>query len=458
MPARIDTRELPPGPRIGAWKQLWRFAGDPLTLLDQCHRQFGDAFTLNIAGNGRFVMLSDPEVVREVLRGGPESLHSGEANSLLIATVGRNSVLVLDEAPHARQRRVLVPPLKGERMRAFFEAMRSEAIDAVRAWPVNRQLPSLPIMRRITLRVILRTALGLSPGSEMDRFEQKIEAVLAQGRQRYALVMMTILPIERFTGSRWVPLFRQLSDLDQDLYALIEARRRGDQPADHENVLDDLLAARHDDGQQLDATEVRDAIFTVLVAGHDTTALALSWAMVDIVPRIDIVDRIRRELRQVTGGAPFEADHVPRLEYLDATIRESLRSRPVVPFVVRKTIKPFEAGGRVYPPGVVLCPCSYLVHRRPDLYLKPERFHPDRFLERTYGPHEWFPFGGGNRVCLGMPFALYEMKVILATFFTEARLGRGVEMVSRARRFGLVMGPDDEGLVAVRGAPFPLLD
>lgn len=135
---------LPPGPRAPAWRQLIRFAGDPLGLLDECRRRYGDAFTLHIAGNGRFVMLSDPETVREVFRSDPDVLHSGEANSLFTATVGRHSVLVLDGEPHAQQRRVVVPPLKGERMRAFFDAMRLETLEAVRAWPVGRPSPLFP--------------------------------------------------------------------------------------------------------------------------------------------------------------------------------------------------------------------------------------------------------------------------------------------------------------------------
>ena len=139
------------------------------------------------------------------------------------------------------------------------------------------------------------------------------------------------------------------------------------------------------------------------------------------------------------------------LEYLDGAIRESLRLRPVVPFVVRLTKQPFAAGGREYPPGVVLCPCSYLVHRRESLYPEPERFRPERFLERKFAAHEWFPFGGGNRVCLGMPFALYEMKVLLATLFSQVRLARPVGARSRARRYGLVLGPDDEARVVVDG-------
>lgn len=441
---------LPPGPKSPAWRQLVRFAGDPLGILDECHRQFGDAFTLDIAGNGKFIMLSDPEDVREVFRADPETLHSGDANELFTATVGRSSVLVLDEAPHARQRRILVPPLKGERMRAFFEAMRLETLEAARTLPIDKPFASLPVMRKITVRVILRTALGLAPGPEMDRYEHKIEKFLAQGRQRYALVLMTIIPIRRLSGSRWVPLFRQLADLDDDLFALIAARRRGEHSTNGENVLDDLLAARHEDGSPLEDREVRDAIFTILIAGHDTTALALSWALVDILAHREVIDRLSDELKRTTGGGPPQAEHLPALEYLDGAIRESLRINPVVPFVVRKTMRPFSAGGREYPPGVVLCPCSYLVHRREDLYPEPAQFRPERFLERKFGPHEWFPFGGGNRVCLGMPFALYEMKVLLATLLSQVHLTRPEGAPPKGRRYGLVMGPDDGARVFVK--------
>jgi cytochrome P450 family 135 len=415
-----------------------------------CQRQYGDVFTLNLAGRGRFVMLSEPEAVRDVFRGGPAVLHSGEANAIFTATLGRSSVLVLDEDPHARQRRILVPPLKGERMRAFFDAMRLETLEAVRKWPLHAIFPVLPTMRWITLRVILRTGLGLAPGAEMDRYEYKIEKFLSKGRQRYALVLVTIIPILRFSGSRWAPLFRHLSDLDDELFALIAARRRGDHQPSGENVLDDLLAAKHEDGSSLDDREVRDALITVLIAGHETTALAMAWALADILPRQEVVDRLADELKRVTGGGPPEVEHLTALEYFEGAIRESMRISPVAPFVVRKVVQPFVAGGREFPAGVVLCPCSYLVHRRADLYPEPDQFRPERFLERKFGPHEWFPFGGGNRVCLGMPFALYEMKVLLATLFSQVRLTRPPKARSRARRYGIVLGPDDGGRVVVR--------
>ena len=220
-------------------------------------------------------------------------------------------------------------------------------------------------MRRITLRVILRPGLGLPPGRSWTTSSEKSRLFLANGRAAAtALVLMKLVPIHRLSRSRWVPLFRQLNTLNDSLFAFIAARRRGERPPANENVLDDLLAATHEDGTPIDDQEVRDAIITILIAGHDTTALALAWALIEIVPRPDVVAHLTDELRRVTGGGPPEAEQLPALEYLDAAIRESLRLRPVVPFVVRLTKRPFAAGGREYPPGVVLCPCSYLVHRR----------------------------------------------------------------------------------------------
>src|SRR5262249_38433869 len=160
----------------------------------------------------------------------------------------------------------------------------------------------------ITLRVILRTGLGLAPGPELDDFARRVKVFLANGRQRHALVLMKLVPIHRLSRSRWVPVFRQLNALNDSLFALIRARRQGASAPANENVLDDLLAATHEDGTPLDDQEVRDAIITILIAGHDTTALALAWALIEIVPRPEVVERLVDELRRVTGGGPPEAD------------------------------------------------------------------------------------------------------------------------------------------------------
>ena len=434
---------LPPGPESPSWWQLIRYSHSPLPFLEECARRYGDPFTIRLAGYSTFVMLADPEAVKDVFRGDPHAMHSGEGNEFLTASVGRNSVLVLDEEPHARQRRVLLPPLKGERMRSFFEAMQAATVDAVRAWPLGRPLAMLEPMQRITLRVMLQVVLGLEGDARLEDFAGKVRRVLELGRGRYGLILLKVLPIGLLQRSRWMSFFRRMHDLDEALFDFIEKRRRQPAADRGENVVADLLAASHDGGEPLSNQEIRDALVTLIFAGHDTTSVALAWALEQIVPRADVVERIADELQRTTGGGPPRADQLVKLEYLDAAIRESLRIRTSLPFVVRLTKRAFVAGGREYPPGVVLCPCSHLVHRREDLYPEPERFRPERFIERRFAANEWFPFGGGNRVCLGMAFALYEMKVVLGTMFSQVRISRPTGSRSAVVRRGIVLAPDD---------------
>jgi cytochrome P450 len=196
------------------------------------------------------------------------------------------------------------------------------------------------------------------------------------------------------------------------------------------------LIATHDDGSAMNDIEIRDAIVTILAAGHDTTALSLAWALELILPRADVVEKIETELGTVCGGELPRPEHLPALEYLDAVIRESLRLRNILPFVVRVLKNDFTVGGIIYPKGVVLCPAIHLLHQRTDLYPEPRAFRPERFLEKKFASHEWNPFGGGNRACLGQAFALYEMKVVLATLFTELRMERPRGAVSKPVRRG----------------------
>ena len=440
---------LPPGPKSPSAWQLVRYSQSPLSFLEECAHRHGDPFTVRWAGYGSFVMLASPDAVQDVFRGDPHTLHSGEGNEFLTATVGQNSVLVLDDEPHARQRRVLLPPLKGERMRSFFDAMQAATLEAVQAWSVGRTLGMIEPMQQITLRVMLQVVLGLESNDQIADFADKVRRVLELARGRHVLILVKILPIALLQRTRWLPFYRRMHDLDQALFAFIEKRRQESVAERGENILADLLKASHEDGQPLSNQEIRDALVTMIFAGHDTTSVALAWTLEQIVPRADVVARITDELQRTTGGAPPRADQLNQLDYLDAAIRESLRVRTILPFVVRLTKGAFTAGGREYPPGIVLCPCSHLVHRREDLYPEPEKFRPDRFLERHYAAHEWFPFGGGSRMCLGMAFALYEMKVVLSTLLATVRLARPPGTHSAPIRRGIALAPNDGARMTV---------
>ncbi len=440
---------LPPGPSAPAAWQLLHYAHSPLPFLEACARRCGDPFTVRFAGYGTLVMLASPDAVRDVFRGDPHILHSGEGNEFLSTTVGTNSVMVLDDEPHARQRRVLLPPLKGERMRSFFDAMQAATREALEAWPLGRTLRMVEPMQEITLRVMLQVVLGLQSAAELAEFAGRVQRVLELGRGRYGIVLVKVLPVERLQRTRWLPFHRRQHELHAALVDMIERRRHVALAERGENILSDLLEASHEDGTPLSNEEIRDALVTLIFAGHDTTSVALSWALEQIVPRADVVTRITDELRATTGGGPPRADQLNQLEYLDAAIRESLRVRTIMPFVVRLTKVPVTAGGREYPAGVLLCPCNHLVHRREDLYSEQERFRPERFLERHYAAHEWFPFGGGTRMCLGMAFALYEMKVVLSTLLATVRLARPLGSRSSPVRRGLALAPHDGARMTV---------
>jgi cytochrome P450 len=277
---------------------------------------------------------------------------------------------------------------------------------------------------------------------------------MATTRSRFGLILMKILPLGLFGKIPGMPYFRQLRSLDRSIIALIAERRLLQPEARGDNVLADLLAATHEDGRSLSDQEIRDAMVTLLIAGFETTALALAWTLERVAAHPDVMARITDELQRVTNGLLPTAEHLANFEYLDATIREGLRTRMIVPFVVRLTKQPFEAGGNLYPAGVLLSPCNYLVHLRPDLYPEPEKFRPERFIERKFSPYEWFPFGGGPRVCLGMALALYEMKVVLSTLFSQVRLARPAGARTKAIRRGIVMAPSDgAAMIVTDGEP-----
>ena len=433
---------LPPGPRAHPLVQLLRYSFRPLDFLEDCAR-YGETFTFRLAGFGNLVQLTRPQDIREVFRGDPAVLHAGEGNALLGTLVGDTSVLVLDDAAHVRQRRILMPPLKGERMRNFFDAMQSEALATATAWAGSGEVRADVAMQGITLRVILRAVLGVDSGADFAELEASMGRLLTEVRHPLVLVLYNLFPPHKFGNSRILPFYRLKRRFDTRLYQVIASRRA--LPADRRPacLLSDLAAMQHDDGSGMSDVEIRDAVVTILAAGHDTTALSLAWALEQIVPRADVVALIEAELTEVCGAQLPQPEHIAKLEYLDAAVRESLRVRNILPFVVRVLKDSFTVGGRTYPAGVVLCPAIHLLHRRPDLYPEPEKFRPERYRERKFSSHEWNPFGGGSRSCLGQAFALYEMKVVLATLFSTLTLTRPPGALSKPVRRGIAVGPSD---------------
>jgi cytochrome P450 family 110 len=443
---------LPPGPAIPRVLQLLQWIRRPLQFMDECARTYGDCFTIGFPSlpgaparsrRPTFVFFSDPEAIQEIFTGDGEGLRAGEANSFLEPLLGENSLLLLDGQRHLRERRLMQPPFHGERMQAYGEVMRDITAAVVDDWPVARPFPLHREMQRITLDVILRTVFGLDEGPRLTRLRDLLVTLLDRGTKPYVL----LLQVDLGPWSPWGRLLRIGREVDDILFAEI-ARRRAEQSSAWSDVLSMLVAARDENGQPMTDQELRDEMFTLLVAGHETTATSLAWAFHRLFANPEVLERTRDELQRVTGGGALEPSRVASLEYLDAVVKETLRLNPILPVVGRRLVTPMRIGGRDLPAGVLATPCIYLAHRRPDIWPNPARFDPTRFLGLRPSPYSFLPFGGGVRRCLGMAFALYEMKVVLAEVLRRVTLRAAPGHQVRVVRRSITLAPS-EGMPVV---------
>jgi cytochrome P450 len=393
------TKGLPPGPRMPRALQTAIWSRQAQWMLEQSRARFGEMFTIKIAHEGTWVMVSDPELVKQVFTGDPKVFHAGEGNAILRPVLGENSVLVLDEKPHIGQRRLLLPPFHGERMQDYGETMAAIAAREIASWPTDTPYKLRPRMQAITLEIILETVFGVHERERMDPLRAALRDFLDLTTDPRLLLPVVLIGPERI---RRVPAFRRRVDrVDELIYREVAERRVAEDLAQRDDILSVLVAARHEDGSPMSDAEIRDELLTLLVAGHETTATALSWAMERLTRHPEKLERLRAE---VLAGEE---------DYLTATIQETLRLRPVIVLVIRKLTEPVELGGYELPAGAAVTPCIHLVHRNPEIYPEPGRFLPERFLETPPGTYAWIPFGGGVRRCLGAAFAQFEMAVVL---------------------------------------------
>ncbi len=401
---------LPPGPRAPAIAQTLAWAFAPTWLMDRCARTLGEAFTLTLAPSGlQLVFLSDPAAVKQVFTAPPELAPSGAANSPVAPVMGPNSVIVLTGPSHMRQRKLLLPPFHGERMREYAEVIVQATRSEMAGWPLGRAVPVQRGARHITLEVILRAVFGVE-AERLAPLRDAIGELLAPVRTISLLRSALTRPRQaRPDGAFGAALDR----LDELLYAEIALRRSQTDLQERRDTLSLLMQARDEDGQQMSAEELRDELVTLLIAGHETTATTVAWALERLV---------RHPHALATLLAEIDAGESER--YLEAVVDETLRVRPVVPIVVRALTHELEVGGRVLPAGTRVAPCIYLTNRNPRVYPEPGAFRPERFLGEAPETFSWIPFGGGIRRCIGAAFAQLEAKLILRTILSELEPSR----------------------------------
>jgi cytochrome P450 len=410
----------------------------PLSFLERNRRSYGKRFTMRLLQTPPFVMLSDPDEIREVFTAPPEVLHPGEGARILEPVIGRNSVILLDEGDHLRQRKLMLPAFHGERMQRLSSVMSEVSEREAARWPRGEPVQLHPRLQALTLEVILRAVFGLDQGQRLDAIRERLTTILSLSSR--PLGMLPVL--QRGVAGRgpWLHFLRLRDETDRLLFELIEERRHDD--SDRDDVLAMLLAARHEDGSPMSDQELRDELMTLLVAGHETTASELAWAFDALLRAPAVVDRLVEEIESGEDDA-----------YLTATIQETLRCRPVLPNAAPRLVKePVTVGGWTYPVGACLVPNAYLVQHDPDIYPDPYAFRPERFLDEGPGTYTWIPFGGGRRRCLGASFALLEMKIVLrAILSTSVLRSPGGPEVSRRRAITLSPARGAEAVLADRG-------
>jgi cytochrome P450 family 135 len=426
---------IPPGPSASRLRQTVRWIYRPGAMMEDCQRRYGDMFTLRIAHEGTWVFLAHPDMVKQVFTGDPRVLHAGEANIVVQPFLGDHSVLLLDEAPHMSQRKLMLPPFHGERMRSYERTMAEVAAAEIDSWPVGVPYAVRPAMQRITLEVIMRTVFGVQDGERRKRLGARLSKMLEWGSDPRRMTMLAAIGPKRIGRT---PMFRAVrGPADELIYEEIRARRSAPDLAEREDVLSMLVQARHEDGSPMSDEELRDELMTLLVAGHETTASALAWAVERSVRTPGVLDRLR------------DGDD----DYVDAVCKETLRLRPILALVLRKLTEPMEIGGMELPAGVNVAPCVYLIHRRPDVYPDPYAFRPERFIEQPAGTYTWIPFGGGVRRCLGASFALFEMRVVLRELVARVDLRAADPRPERITRRAITLVPERGGeVVAERRA------
>lgn len=397
--------------------QRLRYMRDPLGYLETCQRRYGDVFTLRLVKTGMVIVCS-PELAKTVYAADDDTLVAGEAKIAIFGKVlGQSSTLLLDGPRHLKRRRLLLPRFRGELMQTFEPVMRDAANRTLDAMPRSKPFALHPFMHRIAFDVILRALFSETAPAQQGELRDALHE-FATRAVTSRLLMFPRLQRDLGPLSPWGRVTRIVARARDAVLA--EVRRRRGRSQSGADITGLLVDARHEDGSLLTDEEIRDEILTMVAAGHETTSMALTWLCYAVFERPDVLARLCIELAEHSVDGRVKVDQLP---YLDAVVRESLRYYSLIPNGSGRIVKrTFELAGYEVPAGAMVSVAFHALHRRSEVFERADEFWPDRFLQAKYSPYEWVPFGGGTRRCLGMPFALFETKVVLAQLLRRYRL------------------------------------
>ena len=401
----VDTSGLPDGPDWPPFLQTVALLRFRHWFHPYLHRTYGDIYTVKLMPRGRpLVFFTRPEHAKEIFAGDPEIFHAGKGNAILGPVMGEHSLLLQDGAEHKRARKLLMPVFNGHALRTYQEMVTAIARDEVAHWPAGPTIRSHDRMNVLTLEVILRVVFGVTDEKRLAALRPRVSATV---NVHPAVLLVWGVPALHRVGPWRRALVNQI-ELDELMYAEIRERRTAPDLDERTDVLSRLIREGQDTGDALSDMELRDQLVTLLLAGHETTATALAWALYELAR--DPVLMRRTQKAADAGDADGDA-------WLDAVLKESMRLHPVIPMVVRTLMQPQTIAGVDVPRGATVGPSILIAHSREDNYDEPERFDPERFLGHNPPTNTWIPFGGGVRRCIGAGFAMMEGVAVLREVF-----------------------------------------
>lgn len=425
--------------------QTYQWILHPTQYMETNFQRFGDIFDGKVSPVNKepIIFVNEPKAVQYILShdNSAEISAPGEVNEVLKPLFGENSLLLLSGAKHRRERKLMMPPFHGERMKAYGSLIQNIAQTVVNSWTVGETFSARDTMQTITMRVILQAVFGLYEGERYQRLEYLLSARLnlASTPLSSAALFFPQLMVDLGPWSMGGKTRRLVEETDALLYAEIRERRANPDP-NRTDVLSLLLSARDENGEGLTDIELHDELMTLLVAGHETTATALAWALYWLHRQPEVRQKLLAEFAEVTDSTDYTT--IAKLPYLNAVCNETLRIYPVAMLALpRRAEKPLQLLGYDVEAGSLLLGCIYLLHHREDLYPNSKVFRPERFLERQYAPGEFLPFGGGSRRCIGAALAMYELTLVIHTVLTQCELELAERKPVEPQRRGATLAP-----------------
>jgi cytochrome P450 family 110 len=423
--------------------QLWQWITNPIKYLQNCDRQYGDIYAVQMSNLFKgVVFISDPAAIQQMLTSDNKQFAAlSTTNQLLRPFLGDRGTILLEGVEHKQRRQLVMPAFHGDKIRVYTGLIQQITRDLINKWPLQQNINARVQMQSISLLVILQAVFGLYQGERLDRIQQKLVDVLEifDSPLKSGLIFIPQLQQNLGPWSPWGKVQRDLAELDQLIYQEIADRRQNYQP-NRSDILNLLIGSQDADGQGMTDQELRDELMTLLFAGHETTATALSWAIYwsNYLPAVQA--KLLAEI--ATLGSDRDLTAINKLPYLGAFCAEVLRIHPVAILTfARVAQEAVSLQGYDVAPGTVVMGCIYQTHHRPDLYPEPDEFKPERFIDRQYSPYEYVPFGGGSRRCIGLALAQMELKLVLVEILTNCQLQLTDQLPIAPTRRGVTLAP-----------------